>query len=83
MTLVKKLNAKIDLHDAHAIRRELAQLYRDAREDRIPVEKATKLAYLLELLRKAYDSSMLQDRLAHLEGLLGQRRNLNEARETL
>lgn len=58
---------KIDLHDAHAIRRELATLYRDARAGRVNTQDATRLAYILEMLRKAYDTCVLQDRLEQIE----------------
>ena len=67
----KQTAAKVDLHDAHAIRRELAQLYREARGGSVPVAQATKLAYILELLRKAYDSSVLQERVDNLERVTG------------
>lgn len=58
---------KIDLHDGHAIRRELATLYRDARANRINTRDATRLAYILDMLRKAYETCVLQDRLEQLE----------------
>lgn len=58
---------KVDLHDGHAIRRELATLYRDARAGRVDTRDATRLAYILDMLRKAYETCVLQDRLEQIE----------------
>lgn len=58
---------KVDLHDGHAIRRELATLYRDARAGRVDTRDATRLAYILDMLRKAYETCVLQDRLEQFE----------------
>jgi hypothetical protein len=66
--------AKIDLHDARAIRRELASVYRDARAGIIEVQDATRLGYLLDLLRKAYETDVLQSRLELVERTLEQRK---------
>jgi hypothetical protein len=66
---------KIDLHDAHTIRRELASVYRDMRSGRIEPQDGTRLAYVLDLLRKAYETGMLQDRLEFLERTLSFRRD--------
>jgi hypothetical protein len=65
--------AKLDLHDARAIRRELASVYRDARAGVIEVQDATRLGYLLDLLRKAYETDVLQGRLELMERTLNQR----------
>lgn len=64
---------KIDLRDAHAIRRELGAVYRDMRAGRIPSQDGTRLSYVLDLLRRACETSDLQERLEALE--LGQRNN--------
>ncbi len=55
--------AKIDLRDAHAIRRELASVYRDMRGGRIETQDGTRLAYVLDLIRKSYETGVLQERL--------------------
>jgi hypothetical protein len=65
---------KIDLRDAHAIRRELAAVYRDMRAGKIEPQDGTRLAYVLDMIRKAYDTSILQDRLEILERTLNHRR---------
>ena len=61
---------KIDLRDAAAIRRELGSVYRDMRGGRIDPADGTKLAYVLDAIRKAYDSEVLQARLEILERTL-------------
>lgn len=61
---------KIDLRDAAAIRRELGSVYRDMRAKRIDPADGTKLAYVLDAIRKAYDSEVLQARLEILERAL-------------
>ncbi len=58
---------KIDLRDAHAIRRELSALYRDARNGKVGTQDATRLAYILDLVRRVYETSVLQDRLDQYE----------------
>lgn len=64
---------KIDLHDAHAIRRELASVYRDMRAGRIETQDGTRLAYVLDMVRKGYETSVLQERLEILERSLTHR----------
>lgn len=65
---------KIDLRDAHAIRRELAAVYRDMRAGRIETQDGTRLAFVLDRLLKAYEASLLQDRIELLERIIDQRR---------
>ena len=66
--------ARIPLHDAHAVRRELAAVYRDARCGRIETQDATRLGYLLDRLLRALETSDLQDRLELLEAILKARK---------
>ena len=54
---------KIDLRDSHAIRRELAAVYRDMRTRKIETTDGCKLAYVLDLIRKSYETGVLQERL--------------------
>ncbi|WAW09756.1 hypothetical protein NB640_11085 [Oxalobacter vibrioformis] len=65
---------KIDLHDAHAIRRELGSVYRDMRSGRIETQEGTRLAYVLDMIRKAYDTSVLQERVEFLERAIERRK---------
>lgn len=61
---------KIDLRDATAMRREMAAVYRDMRAGRIGHQSGTRLAYVLNLLRQAYEMDVLQKRLEALERML-------------
>ena len=65
---------KIDLRDAHAIRRELAAVYRDMRAGKIEAQDGTRFAYVLDMIRKAYDTGVLQDRLELIERSINNRR---------
>jgi hypothetical protein len=65
---------KIDLRDAHAIRRELGAVYRDVRAGRVQTQHGTRLAYVLDMIGKAYQSAVLQERIDHLERTLDYRR---------
>ena len=65
---------KIDLRDPHAVRRELAAVYRDARAGRLDASAATRLGYLLSLLLRAFETTELQDRLEALERTIGERK---------
>ncbi len=60
---------KINLRDADAIRRELSSVYRDMRAGRIDSSDGTKLAYVLDMIRKAYETGMLEERIIQLERL--------------
>ena len=64
---------KIDLRDANAMRRELAAVYREARSGRIPAAEATKLAHILEVMRRMHEASELEARLEQLERVAVQR----------
>lgn len=58
---------KIDLRNAEAIRRELGSVYRDMRAGRIASQDGTRLAYVLDMIRKAYETAVLAERLELLE----------------
>ena len=66
---------KIDLRDAHAIRRELASVYRDMRNGTIEAQDGTRLAYVLDMIRKAYETSVMQERLELMERTIAHRKN--------
>ena len=65
---------KIDLRDAHAIRRELAAVYRDMRSGYIGTQEGTRLAYVLDRLRAAFETAVLQDRIELMERTIDLRR---------
>ena len=67
--------SKIDLRDAHAIRRELAAVYRDMRNGTIETQEGTRLAYVLDMIRKAYETSVIQERLELMERTITHRKN--------
>lgn len=58
---------KIDLRDAHAIRREMGTVYRNARAGKINTQDMTRFIYALECMLRAYDVCVLQDRTEQLE----------------
>jgi hypothetical protein len=66
---------KIDLRDAHAIRRELGSVYRDMRAGRMATQDGTRLAYVLDMIRKAYETAVLADRLELLERTINPRKD--------
>lgn len=61
---------KIDLRNAEAMRREMAAVYRDMRSGRIDSQVGTRLVYVLNALRQAYETDVLQRRVEELERLL-------------
>lgn len=66
---------KIDLRDAHAIRRELGSVYRDMRAGRLASQDGTRLAYVLDMIRKAYETAVLAERLERLERTINPRKD--------
>lgn len=58
---------KINLHDASAIRREMAAVYREMRSGQIETADGTKLAYVLTQLSKMYELQVIEERLSALE----------------
>ena len=73
--LTLTLLPKIDLRDAHAIRRELGSVYRDMRAGRLASQDGTRLAYVLDMIRKAYETAVLADRLELLERTINPRKD--------
>jgi hypothetical protein len=57
------------------VRLELARVYRDMRNRRISMADGTKLAYVLGLLAKVTETSLLEQRLFELEDQLRKLRN--------
>jgi len=67
VTVLPPTPRKIDLRDANAIRRELGAVYRDMRSAKIETQEGTRLAYVLNMLRMAYETAVLEDRIEKLE----------------
>ncbi|KVH67817.1 hypothetical protein WK11_25450 [Burkholderia ubonensis] len=59
---------------AKQVRVELARLYDDALNGRIEMSKATKLAFMLEVLRRAIATDEIERRLELLERMKGELR---------
>lgn len=51
---------RINLHNADAIRQEMASVYRDMRNGLLESSEGTKLVYVLDMLRKALETCELQ-----------------------
>ncbi|ONF14241.1 hypothetical protein AQ961_21990 [Burkholderia pseudomallei] len=60
------------LKTAKQVRLELARLYDDALNGRIEMSKATKLAFILEVLRRAIATDEIEQKLELLERLKGE-----------
>jgi hypothetical protein len=68
--LVAPTPSRIDLRNAHAMRRELANVYRDMRCGNVETADGTKLAYVLDMLRKSYETAVLEERINDLERII-------------
>lgn len=69
-------STKIDLRNPHSIRRELASVYRDMRSGKIVSQDGTRLAYVLDIIRKSYETAVLQERLELIEHVVSNRMKL-------
>jgi len=67
ITVLPPTPRKINLMDANAIRREMGAVYRDMRSAKIETQEGTRLAYVLNMLRMAYETSVLEERIEKLE----------------
>jgi len=62
---------KIDLRNAEAMRREMADVYRAMKSGKIKSQDGTRFVYVLGELRRAYETDVLQKRLEKLEEFYG------------
>jgi hypothetical protein len=53
------------------IRREMAAVYRDMRSGRVDCLGGTRLAYVLDLVRKSHETNVTRDRLGAIEKAMG------------
>lgn len=58
---------RINLASPEYIRQEMARVYREARGKVIDTNEASKLIYMLSQIAKAYELSVIEQRLADLE----------------
>ena len=49
---------RIDLYNPTEIRREMGKVYRDMRIGKIPAQDGTRLVYVLDMIRKAYETTL-------------------------
>lgn len=59
------------------IRKEMAAVYRDMRAGRIDCHDGTRLAYVLDLVRKAHESTVKRGRLEAIEKAMGLKSDSN------
>lgn len=59
------------------LRKEMAAVYRDMRTGRIDCQIGTRLAYVLDLLRKTHETTHLRDQLGAFEKAVGKRSDGN------
>lgn len=65
---------RIDLYNPTEIRREMGKVYRDMRTGKIPAQDGTRLVYVLDMIRKAYETDLLQERITLIEQALKMRK---------
>ena len=65
---------RIDLFNPAGIRREMGKVYRDMRTGKIPAQDGTRLVYVLDMIRKAYETDILQERITLIEQALKMRK---------
>ena len=75
---VEELYAKLGREPAvensiELLRKEMAAVYRDMRAGRIDCQIGTRLAYVLDLLRQAHETTAMRDQLGALEKAVGKR----------
>lgn len=65
---------RIDLYNPTEIRREMGKVYRDMRTGKIPAQDGTRLVYVLDMIRKAYETDILLERITLIEQTLKMRK---------
>lgn len=65
---------RIDLFNPTEIRREMGKVYRDMRTGKIPAQDGTRLVYVLDMIRKAYETDILLERITLIEQTLKMRK---------
>lgn len=65
--LVNTPTPRINLSTAEDIRREMGRVYRETRNNKLPISEATKLTYILTQILRATETFLLEERLSMLE----------------
>lgn len=73
VTLLPQTNTKIDLHNVHAVRREIGAVYREMRKGKIEAQEGTRLVYVLNILLKAHETCTLATQIEMIKLELGKR----------
>jgi len=63
---------KIKLNSMEDVRREMATIYREARNGKLDISDAGRLAYVLTGIGKIIEVEVIERRITHLENLQGQ-----------
>jgi hypothetical protein len=70
---------RIRLSTVDDVRVELARVYRDMRARRMSMADGTKLAYVLSMLAKVTDQSVLEERLLEMEQQMRRMKGITHA----
>lgn len=60
-------SSRINLSTVEDVRREMAKVYRDSRQQKIMPSEGTKLVFMLTQILKAHELYMIEKRLSELE----------------
>jgi helix-turn-helix protein len=66
-TIIDKDTPRINLSTVEDVRREMAKVYRDSRQQKIMPSEGTKLVFMLTQILKAHELYMIEKRLSELE----------------
>ncbi len=69
-------NPAVDV-SVEIIRKEMAAVYRDMRAGRIDCNEGTRLAYVLDLVRKAHETTVRRSKLEAIERAMGLKSDSN------
>lgn len=65
--IIDKDTPRINLSTVEDVRREMAKVYRDSRQQKIMPSEGTKLVFMLTQILKAHELYMIEKRLSELE----------------
>ena len=67
ITIIEEDTPRINLSTVEDVRREMAKVYRDSRQQKIMPSEGTKLIFMLTQILKAHELYMIEKRLSELE----------------
>ena len=65
--IIEHPTPRINLSTAEDVRREMGRVYREAKTNKLPINEATKLTYILTQILRATETFLLEERLSTLE----------------